>query len=254
MSLTHIPSRLEVEPFGILHCGLWGRCGSSLAEDQRGQVPSGFPTGLSSPPESSCDDQLPFLNLPPAPVSSNLSAFVFPPKLLALLLPLQFHTQNGLVQSRLTFLEIMHWQWCAVWEPCKAVHGRAHLESPGVATRPLTNRRASPSPLGDCLHFSVSQRELDENWCSRICQLQNTKSLGQYQPWLVHIAVLHHMPLVWEVSGSCRVSQTWHQAAIKQLKHFIFHDNCISLPDLKTFPPHFIEKFWFTCWQIKRCS
>lgn len=43
------------------------------------------------------------------------------------------------------------------------------------------------------------------------------------------------MPLVWKISGSYSVYQTWHQAAITQLKHFIFHDNFISLPDFKTF-------------------
>lgn len=65
--------------------------------------------------------------------------------------------------------------------------------------------------------------------------MTNTKMLVQYQTWLEYITILYHMPLVWEISGSCSVYQTWHQAAITQLKHFIFHDNFISLPDFKTF-------------------
>lgn len=129
MPLTHIPSRLEVEFFRILRCGLWGWCGSSLAEDQRGQVPLGVShctffspwvpgrSSLRKPamtrfrcalsPQPSMQPYRTLLEFPSWIVSPGLSTFVFPTQLLKLLLPLQFHTQNWIAKSRLTSLEII---------------------------------------------------------------------------------------------------------------------------------------------------
>ena len=45
--------------------------------------------------------------------------------------------------------------------------------------------------------------------------------------------------------------QPW-ATVFHSLKHFLFHDNFLSLPDFNFF--HFIENSWFTCQQIKRCS
>lgn len=150
--------------------------------------------------------------------------------------------------------------WKAVWgHPCEAIHARvrpSHLAvCPQIAAMTMRNTEEEtlPVPLRDHLNLSPLQLKLGGNWSSRTYYLLRAKRLFRHQTWLAYTTIVCQMPPVWEISGSYSVYQTWHQAAITQLKHFIFHDNFISLPDFQTFF-HFIENSWFACWQIKRCS
>lgn len=96
-----------------------------------------------------------------------------------------------------------------------------------------TRRRAPPVPRWDRLDFPPFQPRLNGNGSSLSAHCCILKGCWSIRPAGVRSS---SAPRAWFGSpGPYCASQTRHQAAIAQLKHFLFHDNFISLPDSKTF-------------------